>query len=74
MGHFFEERAADVFARLVAVDVLLTELYVLERGAAQTVQGVGEEELALLRDSQNRLLTSSVFQTYILDLQNSFFW
>lgn len=53
MGHFFEERAADVFARLVAVHVLLTELYVLERGAAQTVQGVGEEELALLRCVSN---------------------
>lgn len=52
MDHFFEESAANVFARLVAVDALLAELYVLGCRAAQTVQSVGKEESALLQDSR----------------------
>lgn len=43
MDHFFEESAANVFARLVAVDALLAELYVLGCRAAQTLQSVGKE-------------------------------
>lgn len=52
MDHFFEKSAANVFARLVAVDALLAELYVLGCRAAQTLQSVGKEESALLQDSR----------------------
>lgn len=77
MDHFFEESTTNVFACLVAVDVLLAELNVLGCPAAQTVQSVGKEELALLQDSRTDVkydkvvLRMSLLKAYICNLQIS---
>lgn len=77
MDHFFEESAANVFARLVAIDALLAEFYVLGCRAAQTVQSVGKEESALLQDSRTDVkyvkvvLRPRLLKAYICDLQIS---
>lgn len=82
MDHFFEESAANVFVLLVAIDVLVAELKVVEYRAAQTVQSVGKEEFALLQDSRGKynkvVLRPTLPKYYICEPQISFlfylFW
>lgn len=77
MDHFFEESTANVFACLMAVDVLLAELNVLGCPAVQTVQSVGKEESALLQDSTTNVkydkvvLRMRLLKAYICNLQIS---
>lgn len=68
MGNLVEECTADVFVRFVAVNVFLTELDVVRRHCAQTVQSVGKEGSAFLQESH----TVALWQTTPFIKNNSY--